>query len=298
MTPTPEIHRITTYDGVCRALGDDRLVVGGPGPSGSEGTVRWLRGMVSRFAEGLEHEERLVVIRAQLDRLAPAALLSEAHDRSARLLAGAGQPGDEVDVMRLLARPVPLASLAGALGLETPERVASLAMELAPGYFPGSPPEAEKAADEALPALTELCGGPGDLGVARITLLIQTCDATAALIGTAIELLVAGVADNGLPTEDVLLEVLRHTPPLRAIKRVVRAPITSAGVELLPGDEVLCDLEGANRDEAVFQLPELFQAGRQSAPSLTFGAGRRPCPGSAARGGARGGRGRSCSQSL
>ena len=104
--------------------------------------------------------------------------------------------------------------------------------------------------------------------------MVQACDATAGLIGTALHFL-TGAADPvaGWPTAALLDEVLRHHPVLLASRRVARAPVSLGGHQVEPGDVVVCDVETANMDAAGAGLAQ------PPPPSLTFGYGIRPCPG-------------------
>ena len=90
----------------------------------------------------------------------------------------------------------------------------------------------------------------------RIGLLIQSHDATAGLIGNTLVALerhpdtrerVAADPDL-LPA--VLLEVLRHDPPVQNTRRFVARDGVVAGQEMREGDAVLVLLAAANRDPA------------------------------------------------
>ncbi|HEY9327465.1 MAG TPA: isocitrate lyase/phosphoenolpyruvate mutase family protein [Streptomyces sp.] len=89
----------------------------------------------------------------------------------------------------------------------------------------------------------------------RIGLLVQACEATAALVETA-------AGNDRLP----LSRVLRDLPPVRSMRRVAAGATRVAGREIAEGDVVLLDLAAANRAHPV---------------PLTFGAPPRVCPGRA-----------------
>ncbi|MFI6962344.1 isocitrate lyase/phosphoenolpyruvate mutase family protein [Streptomyces sp. NPDC050255] len=89
----------------------------------------------------------------------------------------------------------------------------------------------------------------------RIGLLVQACEATAALVETA-------AGNDRLP----LSRVLRDLPPVRTMRRVAAGATRVAGREIAGGDVVLLDLAAANRAHPV---------------PLTFGAPPRVCPGRA-----------------
>jgi cytochrome P450 len=110
--------------------------------------------------------------------------------------------------------------------------------------------------------------------------MVQACDATAGLIGTALHILQdSPPASAGWPTGAVLGEVLRHSPPVRQSRRVARELADLGACEILAGDAVICSVADGNRDPAVFDRPDLFDPARSGPPSLTFGYGVRPCPG-------------------
>jgi cytochrome P450 len=180
---------------------------------------------------------------------------------------------------------VPVEVLARALGFADPAAAAAAVAAVAPAYFPGSPAETQAAADAGVATLVELSGpdGAGDgtgleRVVARIALLVQTCDATAGLIGNALHVLqdAGGVTWS---TDALLAEVLRHRSPLKRMRRLTAAPAPEYG--LAAGEPVVCDIDAANRDPEVFERPDVFDPDRPQRPSLTFGDGIRPCPGQA-----------------
>jgi cytochrome P450 len=303
------------YHDVQAILSDDRFEVPTAGPPGAVGTISWLRASVSRFVNGPEHRRRRSRAIAELTPLRPAELSRAAHERAGAALRQAASPGERVDVMALLARRVPVAVMADALGVaRAAQDAADAVIAIAAGYFPGADPATQRSADQATAQLVALLalddtapgqppdrpgqagpgvpgpggpgpGGPGqppdgpgqaglDVIVARIALMVQACDATAGLIGTALHFL-ADAADPvaGWPTAAVLDEVLRHRPVLRASRRVARAPVSLGSLQVEPGDVVVCDVETANVDAAA-PAP-----GHPLPPVLTFGYGVRSCPG-------------------
>lgn len=264
-------------------LADGRFEVPAAAAPGPPGTIAWLRARVSRFVNGPDHRRRRALAVGELSRLDPTALRADAGQRALAALTAAGAPGDRVDVMGLLARPVPMAAMAAALGAADPEAAAAAVADAARGYFPGAGEQAARLADEATACLTGLLGPAGpDTVVARIALLIQGCDATAGLIGTALHVLQdAAEGAAAWPTGGLLAEVLRHSPPVRASRRVAAAAAEVAGQPVDAGDAVVCSVDAANRDPAVFERPDEFDPARPQPPSLTFGYGVRPCPGEA-----------------
>src|SRR4051812_19352124 len=158
-----------------------------PGPPGPLGTMAWLRATVSRFANGEAHARRRALIEARLRDLHPGALRAAARLET-----------------RVPAEYVPVAILAAATGVEEPAKAVAAVRVVAAAYHPGTD---APGADAALAALLELLPPGEEEAVAQhIALLVQACEATAALVRGALT----------RPLEDVL----RDDPPVRTTKRV------------------------------------------------------------------------------
>lgn len=293
---------VTRHDDVRAVLRHPAAFAVSEAPAGGPpGSVSWLRSAVSRFSNGTDHARRRALTVAELGPIAPNGLRADAERRSLAVLDGAG-PGP-LDVMTALARRVPMAALAAALGLADPEAAAEHVIIAAAAYFPGAGAEREAA---AAPSLSELIGmvrpaglaaddpAGDELIAARIAVLVQACDATAGLIGKAICRALPAApggsspagpgSDPGpasvpaWPTEEILAEVLRHDPPLRVMRRVCVADAELDGRLVAAGTQVLLRVDAANRDPAVYAEPGTFDPGRSGASGLTFGAGPRRCP--------------------
>jgi len=234
----------TTADDARAVLSDDRLIVAPVPDEGPSGGVRRLRAAACRFAEGAQHVDRRARVEAELARVDPAALAAAARSYAERW------PGAPVsDRVRRAAT----AALAECLGADDPIAAADAVLAVAPAYFPGADDAAEAAADEALPHLRAALGAPdGDTETAWITLLLQGCDASGALVEAA--------RAAGLTIEDAL----RRRPPLPALRRVAAEDVVVAGTAIRAGERVVVDVVAASDPEVV-----------------TFGLGRRPCPASA-----------------
>ncbi|WP_307871605.1 cytochrome P450 [Micromonospora sp. U21] len=267
--------------------------------TGPPGTLAWLRGAVSRFSTPERHAERRAIGVTALSALDPGELRHEAARRSAAAL---DQAGAHLDVMRELARPVPLRVLADRLGLTDPAAAGTAVAAVAAAYHPGAGPALVRRADRAVATLLTLCPpATPEIRANLIGLLVQACDATAGLIGAAAHHLLPAdreAADPpagkrpadppareqaGLPlregTADLLAEVLRIDPPVRATRRVTVAAVRLGGQDLPAGSPVLLRFDAANRDPEAFAEPAAFRPGRPGAGLLTFGAGERGCPG-------------------
>ncbi|PRX99026.1 isocitrate lyase/phosphoenolpyruvate mutase family protein [Allonocardiopsis opalescens] len=234
---TQTVHEFDQYTDVRAALADPALVPPPPAEDGPAGaSVAWLRASVARFSSGEAHRRRRSLVEAELARLDPAALRNPAPD-----------DGDlRVRVVRTLAE---------ALGLPEPAAVAAAVPVVAGAYFGHQDP----AADAAVAELVALLGpDPKDeaameAAAGRIGLLVQACDATAALVEAA--------AGGDAPPA----RVLRDEPPVRTTRRVATAATRIGGRPIAEGDAVLLRL-AADRDNPV---------------PLVFGAPPRVCPGRA-----------------
>ncbi|MCY4501499.1 MAG: cytochrome P450, partial [Alphaproteobacteria bacterium] len=62
--------------------------------------------------------------------------------------------------------------------------------------------------------------------------------------------------------------------------RKVMEPVEFGGVEMKPGDKVLLNFPGANRDPAAFEKPDEAQLDRKRNRHMAFGLGIHRCAGS------------------
>ncbi|MEU8257424.1 cytochrome P450 [Micromonospora inaquosa] len=252
-----------------------------PVHSGPFGTLAWLRATVSRFSPPRQHADRRAVAVTALAPLDPDELRHDAARLTVAVLVD--RAGDRVDVVRELARPVPLRALADRLGFADPAAAGTAVAVVAAAYHPGVDPALTARADRAVAALLELAPeGPPVVRANLIGLLVQACDATAGLIGAAAHHLLPPAGPD-MPatagTVDLLAEVLRLDPPVRATRRVTVDAVGLGGQDLPAGSPVLLRLDAANRDPQAFIDPARFQPGRPGAGLLTFGTGERGCPG-------------------
>jgi len=179
--------------------------------------VAWLRATVARFSSGTVHERRRALVSALLDAI---------PQESLRAPSGMH----------------PVAILGRAVGAD--ESVVELVRDIAQAYQPGTGDESR--ADVAVDRLVAVFGGAFDEPTAaRIGLLVQACEATAALIDRA----------RHRPVH----EVLRDTPPVPATKRQALATTTVGDVTIEAGEV------------AQVRLTD----------DLAFGAGPHRCPGRA-----------------
>jgi cytochrome P450 len=80
---------------------------------------------------------------------------------------------------------------------------------------------------------------------------------------------------GGLPV--ALEEVLRMLPPFPELGRRTTAEVELGGRTIPKNSIVMADLAAANRDPALFDRPDEFDAGRTPNPHLTFGHGIHFC---------------------
>ena len=79
---------------------------------------------------------------------------------------------------------------------------------------------------------------------------------------------------------DAIEESLRYRPSVVAWRRLVRQPVTVAGVDLEPGSRLLLFLASANRDENLFEDGETYDIERKNARDhIAFGFGQHFCLG-------------------
>jgi hypothetical protein len=168
---------------------DLELPVPSPAP-----TVAWLRAMVARFSSGPDHQRRRALAVAELAKIDPTALRRMAAETTCS----------------------PAEVLARAMGVEVGDAVAVAAR----AYHPHT--VADSDADLAVARLVDAFGGvPDELTAARISLLIQSCDATAALVAKA---------RNHAGVE----EALRDDPPLRETRRVRNGQVIMVSLDGRP----------------------------------------------------------------
>jgi cytochrome P450 len=108
---------------------------------------------------------------------------------------------------------------------------------------------------------------------------------TTALIGTALLHLLRDRAQWELLCTDPGLipaaveEAARFDPAVQGFRRVTTRPVTIAGTDLPAGAVVFVAFGSANRDETVYERPDVFDITRARARHLAFGHGVHGCPG-------------------
>ena len=218
-------------------------------------------------------------------------------------------PDGQGDVMAEVARALPIAALVRKLAIPGDEATFRSSVDGVVEY--GTNPVGAHAASEALreqlePLLAERREHPGDdllseLATAEIGGTALTDDEIVSMIRV---MFAAGAATTAhaignllwalLERPDVLEraagdessragivhELLRWEGPQPTVPRVASKDTRFAGVDIPGGTTVLFGIAGANRDPRVFDDPDTFDPQRAPADILTFGYGRRFCPGS------------------
>ena len=85
-------------------------------------------------------------------------------------------------------------------------------------------------------------------------------------------------ADPGL-IDLAIDEIVRYVSPVLSFHRTVTEAHTYKGVDFEPGDRILMLYQSANRDESVFEDPDVFRIDRSPNPHLGFGIGTHYCLG-------------------
>ncbi|MEK8105392.1 cytochrome P450 [Micromonospora sp. M12] len=228
--------------------------------SGPPGTLAWLRATVSRFSPPQRHAERRAIVRNALAPLDP----DDLRDDAARLtVAVLDRAGDRVDVMRELARPVPLLALADRLGFADPAAAGTAVAVVASAYHRGGPgadhagrPGGDGAAGARAGGHTDGTGepdrsaGPGVRRDRRTDRCRRPPPAAPA----------GPRAPTTAGTADLLDEVLRLDPPVRATRRVTVETVRLGGQDLPAGSPCCC---GSTRPTV---MPRRFPSQRRSSP--------------------------------
>lgn len=231
-------------------------------------------------------------------------------------LADAGSDGGTVDLMNLLAYPLPTAVIGDMLGVPVADR--ERFRHLATDFFKvmdmyaedGAAGRIEAAAAVMLEYWTSLIAERRRAPREDLTTeLTQACDAglisadellgmamflfsagyatTAGLVGNAAEQLLRNpgpreqLCRGTVAVPAVVSESLRHEAPSQIVPRLAAAPATVGGTRIPAGRLLVCLVGAANRDPAQFTEPDRFWPGRPASRVLSFGGGVHFCIGAA-----------------
>jgi len=242
-----------------RVLTDSRFAVPEADAAATRPMGRF-RASSSRFTNGPAHDRRRRRLEALLQTVDTSALAADAASR-ARWSAPAASLADVAEI----ARHVPVACVAGALGFAAPDDAPRLVADVAASYASGAESDrADAAIDRLLAAAAPATGdGDGESGgagsdegtVLLVQLLVQAYAATAALIEGGMRS--TGAVASSITTAELLADTLRDDPPVRLTRRI--AP---------DGEMLTLRLDGPDRESGAGRSPR----------TLAFGAGARACP--------------------
>src|SRR2546426_5684508 len=225
----------------------------------------------------------------------------------------------EVDLVEALTYPLPVVVIAELIGVPVEDRVQfrawsnALVAPLGTAFFEIAPPERvatlrrvrgeleayfvrlvearrREPRDDLLSALVaaELEGSRlsfAELLAMLILLLVAGNETTTHLIGNGVLALLAHADALAALRADpsrvaaAVEEVLRFSSPVQMDPRLATRDAQVQGVAVAAGEVVLCWLGSANRDEAVFEQPDVFDIGREQKPDVAFGFGPHYCLG-------------------
>ena len=118
-----------------------------------------------------------------------------------------------------------------------------------------------------------------------VLLLVAGNETTTTLIGNAVLTLLDHPGELKRLRDDPALlptaidEVLRFSSPVQFDPRRAKRATEIAGTPVEENTMLLCWLGSANRDERVFERPDVFEVGRTRNPHLAFGFGTHHCLG-------------------
>jgi cytochrome P450 len=188
-----------------------------------------------------------------------------------------------------LLRQLPVRVTASALGVpdDRLDDVTRWTEAFTRGIAAGASPSAIEQADEAAAALLDYWQQRGYRPVQaahRIGLAQQSLDATAGLLGNTVVLLLnrpelaTHLMLSQASARELVAEVARWDAPIQNTRRFAARPLRLLDQRVEQGQGVLLVLASANRDEALNERPDEFDAHRHSRRSLTFGASAHACP--------------------
>jgi len=150
---------------------------------------------------------------------------------------------------------------------------------------------AERRSRPADDLITHLIASERDGGKLSADELVSTCilllnaghEATVHAMGNGVKLLLESqTGPESLASDRIeatIEEILRFDPPLHLFRRWVYEDTEISGFRFGAGDEIGLLLASANRDEANWDAPEVFDPSRPMKPNAAFGAGAHFCIG-------------------
>ncbi|ALN73811.1 cytochrome P450 [Aureimonas sp. AU20] len=224
-------------------------------------------------------------------------------------------PSGPVELVSAFAEPLPVAVIAGLIGVprEDAGHLLRWSHAMVAMYQMGRTPEVELAADAAarefrdylvaliaekrrktgddlVSALAEAETDKGKLSDAELVSLVVLLlnaghEATVHQIGNALAAFarsgvpLAPLAENEPLLERTVEEALRFDTPLHLFRRFALRDVELGKTTLKRGEEVALLLAAANHDPTVFPEPDRFDPSRPRIPHVSFGAGVHFCIG-------------------
>lgn len=240
MSPPDEALVLFSPAEITGALSDERLV---PPPAPASDVTMALRARMARFSPPSLHGPRRAAVETAIAAVDVGAAAERAKREVVARIERAGERSHRVEVITMIGRPVPVATIAAAVGVphgdldEVVRDVDAIAAVIGRGLAPCV------EADEAVDRLTaRFAAHPLDT-VAVLSILYQSMDATAALVATRL----IDRVDAGL-----------SPVPLARTVRVAATAADVAGRQVSTGTPVHLEIGTAG---------------------LWFGAGSHACPG-------------------
>jgi cytochrome P450 len=235
-----------------------------------------------------------------------------AIERMAHDLVAAIPAGQEIDVVRALTTPLPIAVISGMMGVpeERSEEFKRWSMALmGVTEVALSPAERAKLVTEAMAYFSELSASrrlaPGDDLISAMTKVSESKEmlSDAQVVGFCILLMVAGnetttnllsnmldrlsrrpedwaaLHDDPATIENAIEESLRIDPPAQMLMRRTRAAVTVGGVNIPAGELVMLYVAASNRDPDKWDDAIRYEISRKRQRHLAFGHGVHTCIG-------------------
>jgi cytochrome P450 len=218
--------------------------------------------------------------------------------------------GDEIDVIKELAQPIPAVVIGIFFGLGADDGLRCFEwINTMIATSVSDPDRAMQAGSDLFSFLADLVKTARETGAEGVLAAVVRAEVDGTLlseeecigmlftaIGGALETTASAIAqtfylvgaDPGarrrLQAEPELIpraveEVLRIASPAHCPARTLTRDTTIGGTEMRKGDRVLLLLGSANQDESRFELPRAFQVDRAPNQHLTFGSGVHKCAG-------------------
>lgn len=307
--PKQRVYALPRYAECKSTLRDDKTFISGNGVALNPLSNRLSRGTTLN-SDGAEHDQRRKLL---AHRLLPRALRSvgEAIDEQAAAVVDAAVQRGAVDAVADLATALPLAIVPDLVGWPRDERehliewggatfdilgplnwqaVKAIPRTLQMLRFARRVVQQRSVLDGSMAHELLCAADEGKLTHAEcpalmIDYIAPSLDTTISAISNAIYLLATHPEqwqllknDPGL-ISNTINEVIRYEAPLRAFARQVRDDTEIAGTPIPKGSRVLILYASANRDDAEWDRPDVFDIRRDAGRQIGFGNGTHACAG-------------------